>query len=153
MKRNEIPEEDGGITLVKDFAQTKKELAKELKKFGIEVSYSTKLIIREAAMTDYILRRMERYIGTIIHHYLKPNEHGYWDAEYGKENFAYFGEDFIILQKRLIFLLNELGLSPKQQIMREKFKIISKLDKKLFEIKTKDLKYNLNAIHEKEVKI
>ena len=125
MKRNEIPEEDGGITLVKDFAQTKKELAKELKKFGIEVSYSTKLIIREAAMTDYILRRMERYIGTIIHHYLKPNEHGYWDAEYGKENFAYFGEDFIKLQKRLIFLLNELNCALKSSINEQYLKFLT----------------------------
>ena len=130
--------------------------AKEIESLGIKITYSTSILIREVTMLNLILIEMERYVGATIYDCLRlkgtdVGEYNNYDVETGKEDYSLFGEEYLKIQKRLILLLNELGLSPKQKILREKFKLVGKLNEKLVDFKTKDKRYSLNAIHEKEL--
>ena len=151
----------------KNYRKTEKELTKELKDMGVKITYSMKLLIRETTAIDFILReiecylgvlptvveKIERKLGSINQEYQGKKSMNYCEIEIGKEMFSLFADEYPKMQKRLIYLLNELGLSPKQYVIREKIKLISKLDKKLIEIKDKDFIYNVNAVHEKEIKL
>ena len=130
-------------------------LTEELKKQGVAISSSMKLLIEQTAM---VMVRIQRARLIESNSNLKL-------INLGKKQIEAYSEKVIFedvhpiekyiqgLEKQLIYLLKQLGLLPEQIVYREKIMIVKRMKKKLFEIERKNNSYEVEAIAESKEEI
>ena len=153
------------IHLEGGYKRVVKELTKDLEGFGIRVTYSMKMIMDEIAVIEYILRNIKTHLGNIpvvvekqkivlssidCGRYMEKKRYNYEDRTIGRTVYSLYYEDLLKMQKRLVYLLNELGLSPKQQI---KIRIVEKLKQQLVKMENNGKSYEADIVCEKETQL
>lgn len=150
-----------------------KGLEHDLEKLGMDLTYSTKIIIREVAMnlvllqrikTQFICRGLLRHKQELKKSYVSENNNRY--SETSKKSFFY--DNFLTneeevhplfdrlipkIQKQINYGLKQLGLLPTQQIEKQKLVIIKKLRQKLLSIEKGNKKYSIDSIEERKINL
>jgi len=132
-----------------------KELSKELKEQGVNITYSIKLLLEQIAMTIVRIQRAR----------IIESNSNLQVIDIGDKKMTSFSQqinfhsihpitDYIQkLEKQLIYLLKQLGLLPEQVAEKERILIVKRLKKKLFEIEQKDNSYEVEAVAESREEI
>ena len=140
-------------------------LEKDVQDLGIPVTYATKILIGEIAMNlvmvsrvkfimvqDSLLRTRGKIKPTSVNKEGRSSKRKTIDYEevcpFEEDVHPVFSDFLPKLEKRINISLKLLGLLPQQQAERQKFMLIKKLKKKLFEVEDNEGSSELTAVFE-----
>ena len=144
-------------------------LKADMEKLGVEISYSSEILIREVALNILFMNRLKSQIickGLLRDEKLWKKSYVSYNRDHysGKSNksisYDYFpGEqeihplfDKLIpkIQKQINEGLRQLGLLPSQQIERQKVILVEKLKKRLISLENNEGSYTADLIMERK---
>ncbi|NCO11002.1 hypothetical protein CO038_03580 [Candidatus Pacearchaeota archaeon CG_4_9_14_0_2_um_filter_39_13] len=141
---------------IKRFDQVVVELERDFKETGMELTFSSRTIINQAAMSMITMEKVLLQMQVIPFVYVihkddvliktAPFEHTHHPLNREHNVHPYFEKLYFRLQNQINSRLKKLGLLPIQQIEKQKLTIIKKLKQKFEDI---DKEYRIKA--EKEV--
>ena len=148
------------------FINTVESLIKDLKENDIKITCPMRLIIEEIATLRYILRSSKHFVSVPFMEESNENKLVRVETQSrGNKKLFYdpyptpvkvnefFDHSLLKIQKGLILLIRELENLIEKQLSKDRIKIVSKLKKRVLDLKNIDTTLKVDAIYEKEIRL